>query len=205
MPVWLGRQASCGGARRGVLLALAAVVLAGCAGLGPRAAPGSLPDPAGEHFSLEGRVSVRFGDENLSGRIAWAHARDTDEINLASPLGNQLAQIVRDAGGVLLVDSQQQRHRAPDAETLTERQLGWRLPLGGLVDWVRGRPSAAGAGETGVARDAAGRLTRLDEAGWVIEFSYDGDAARLPRRLIMNYSRGEKPLEIRLVVDTWSA
>lgn len=150
-------------------------------------------------FVLEGRLSVRYGEDSLAGKIAWTHQPLRDDISLASPLGNQLAQITRDATGVVLTDSRQQQVRALDAETLTEQQFGWRLPLSGLTDWVRARVSANGEAR----RDSAGRLMRLSEAGWEIEFAYESEAARLPRRLIMSYERALRPLEIRLVIDTW--
>lgn len=184
---------------RGVALAIASCALvAGCA------IPGPKPDtaqsaPSADTFAIEGRVSVRYGEESLSGKIAWAHSAARDEISLASPLGNQLALIVREPAGVTLTDANQVKYRAADVETLTERQLGWRLPLAGLSDWVRSRP-----GVNAVARrDVAGRPTRISEAGWEIDFDYEGDA-RLPRRLVMVFTRAERPLEIRLVIDGWS-
>lgn len=173
-------------------------LLAGCGTPGGVISAAGAARTGAEGFHLEGRVAVRYGDESLAGRIAWEHAPERDEVSLASPLGNQIALIVRDPQQVVLTDAQQNRYRAVDAETLTERQLGWRMPLAGMADWVRARASADGKGE----RDARGRLVRLDESGWQIEFSYDADAS-LPRRLIMSFSRGDRPLEIRLVVDTW--
>ena len=149
-------------------------------------------------FSIEGRVSVVYGSDSLAGKMAWDHRPARDEISLASPLGNQLALIVRDDTGVVLTDSRQQQFRANDAEALTEQQLGWRLPLAGLTDWVRARATVAGVAR----RDAAGRLIGLSEAGWEIEFSYESDAARQPRRLVMRYMRAERPLEIRLLIDS---
>jgi len=173
-------------------------MLAGCA------TPGLPPEPApaqavSESFAIEGRVSVRYGEESLSGKIAWSHSATRDEISLASPLGNQLAQIVRAPAGVVLTDANQVRYQATDVETLTERHLGWRLPLAGLSDWVRARPDTAAV----TRRDASGRPIHVAEAGWDIDFDYDG-TARLPRRLIMIFTRAERPLEIRLVIDNWS-
>jgi outer membrane lipoprotein LolB len=176
---------------------LVCAAFAGCAAPG---GPAPAPERVANAFAIDGRVAVRYGEESLSGRIAWTHAPDRDDLRLASPLGNQLAEIVRDPGGVTLTDSAQSRFGAPDVETLTEQRLGWRLPLGGLIDWVRARPGVGGDAQ----RDGAGRLTRLREAGWDIAFDYADDTARLPRRLIMGYDRSERPLEIRLVIDNWS-
>jgi outer membrane lipoprotein LolB len=184
---------------RGLACALGAgTLLAGCAL--PGAAVRPVPTAAAsESFAVEGRVSVRFGEDSLAGRIAWAHSAARDEISLASPLGNQLALIVREPAGVALTDASRNLYQAADVETLTERHLGWRLPLAGLSDWVRARPGAGAV----TRRDAEGRPVHVAEAGWAIEFDYEG-AARLPRRLVMVFTRGERPLEIRLVIDHWS-
>lgn len=208
---------------------LAALLLTGCALM----APPQPPAVADAGFALEGRVAVRYGTENLSGRIAWTHqqvqrppgesvndsvrgsvrgsVRDSsrepsrtparDEIGLASPLGNQLARLVRDASGVTLTDSNQQTFRAADAETLTEQRLGWRLPLTGLADWVQGRVSAGATQD--VQRDIAGRISLLAQSDWRILYSYEDDTALRPKRLIMQYIKSAEPLEIRLVIERW--
>lgn len=182
----------------------AAALLGGCAATSPQAgreggaARAGRGSQEGQAFGVGGRIAVRYGEESLSGKFTWTHAAAADHLSLATPLGNQIAQIVRDPGGVTLTNSRQERFRAPDVESLTEAQLGWRLPLAGLTDWVRGR---AGPGAQS-QRDAGGRLTQLRQDGWVIDYSYV-DANPQPQRLILNYPRAERPLEIRLVIDTW--
>jgi outer membrane lipoprotein LolB len=183
---------------------LLVVMLAACATQGPTGpvpAPPAAMQPAAQAFAAEGRISVHYGEQSLSGKFAWTHAPQRDELGLATPLGNQLAQIVRDPSGVQLTNSRQERYSAPDVESLTEAQLGWRLPLAGLTDWVQGRSREVSAT---ASRDGAGRLLQLREAGWVIDYSYAG-AASLPQRLILNYPGAEQALEIRLVLDTWEA
>ena len=178
--------------------------LAGCSLL-PPAVPKAVPKAPDAGFALDGRISVIYGGQNLSGKIQWTHAPGSDEINLASPLGTQLARLQRDAAGVTLTDSERNVQRAADAESLTQQRLGWRLPLAGLTDWVRARPASAEPQE--VRRDAEGRLEWLAEADWRIEYAYDDSGAapaRLPRRLFMRYVKAAEPLEIRLVIDQWS-
>lgn len=194
------------------LAALLAALLTGLTGcsLLPSAVPPGMPPGAplkapDAGFALDGRISVVYGNQNLSGKIQWSHAPVADEINLASPLGTQVARLQRDADGVTLTDSERNVHRAADAETLTRQRLGWRLPLAGLTDWVRARPASTEPQE--VRRDAEGRLELLAESGWRIEYVYDDSGAtpsRLPRRLFMRYIKAEEPLEIRLVIDQWS-
>ena len=156
-------------------------------------------------FVFEGRISVNYGTQNVSGKVRWVHDPARDEIALASPLGTQVARLVRDAAGVALTDSEQATHRAGDAESLTQQRLGWRLPLTGLTAWVRGRMHGGAPDE--VRRDERGRMAVLAEDGWRIEYAYadndDAPSSALPHRLLMRYARAAEPLEIRLVIDHW--
>lgn len=140
---------------------------------------------------------MRYGSEGASGRIAWRHSPASDELLITSPLGQGIARITRRGGEVKLVTADQKEYEASDAESLTERVLGWRLPLAGLPDWVQGRADPARAAE--VTRDARARLSELRQDDWRVEYQeYEG--AR-PSKL--RISRAD--LEIRLVVDQWVA
>ena len=175
-------------------LALAGLVmLGGCAVLEfERAA-----DARG--FELSGRIAVRYGVEATGGQLRWRHDREGDEMLISSPLGQGLARILRDGEAVTLTTADGREYRASDAEMLTERVLGFRVPLAGLSDWVRGRP-AAGSGEiTQARRDAQGRLVLLEQAGWRIEYLAYEDGGGLPTRLRLTYPA----LELRLVIAEW--
>ena len=146
-------------------------------------------------FELNGRIAVRYRDDASSGNIAWRHRADGDEVLLTTPLGQGVARIVRAGDGVTLTTADAKEHRAADAETLTESVLGFRLPLSGLADWVRG---SAGAGPANATRDAQGRLARLEQAGWTVEYLEYGEN-RLPSRIKLAYPG----IEIRLAIGEW--
>lgn len=149
-------------------------------------------------FRLAGRVSVKHDGQGFSGSLRWFQAGENDDMLFLSPLGQGMAHVVRDAAGVSLTTADQQSYRAPDAESLTEQVLGWRLPLGGLRYWVLG---TAAPGPATPERDQNGRLSRLNQDGWRIDYlGYKPvDGAELPGRIELQ--RGE--LEIRLLVDEW--
>ncbi len=176
------------------LALVALLMLGGCAGFEfERAA-----DVRG--FELSGRIAVRYGAEAAGGQLRWRHDRDGDEMLISSPLGQGIARIQRDGEAVTLTTADGREHRAADAEQLTERVLGFRVPLAGLPDWVQGRP-ARDLAVTQEQRDAQGRLVLLEQAGWRIEFlAYAEDAAR-PMRLRLTYPA----LELRLVIAEWRA
>lgn len=170
------------------ILAVAAALLAACAQL-PEA-------PAGAYeFELSARFAARYRDEAASGLLAWRHRAGADDVLLSSPFGQGLAQISRSGDAVTLVAGDNRRYAAADAETLTEQVLGFRLPLRGLADWVRGRPATDAPAQAEYAQD--GRLLSLEQHGWRIEYlGYEG--AR-PARLKLNYPG----LELRLAISEW--
>lgn len=171
------------------LLLLAAALLSACASVAP-------PAPKAGEFAVLGRVAVRYGDEAASGRVAWRHSETGDDLVLSTPLGQGIAEITRRDGVYTLVSANRRRLTAADPEQLTEQALGYALPLGGLPDWLRGRPQAGVAAET---RYEGRQLAELRQHGWTIEYLAYDEAGRLPRRIRL--TRGA--LDIRLAIEEW--
>lgn len=167
---------------------LAAVACAGCADLAVRT-PGEQVE-----FEFSGRIAVRYRAEASTGNVSWRHAAGGDEVLLTTPLGQGVARIVRAGGMVTLTTADAKEHTATDAESLTESVLGFRLPLAGLAHWVRGKPAP---GESVAEKSADGRLSKLSQSGWAIEYlEYAGE---LPSRMKLNYPG----IEIRLAIGEW--
>ena len=145
-------------------------------------------------FELAGRIAVKYRDEAASGNVAWRHSADADEMLITSPLGGGIGRIVRTKDLVTLTTSEGHDVSARDAEALTEQVLGFRIPLAGLADWVRGH---AGPGEAVTRKDAEGRLAELEQSGWKIEYlAWEG---KLPSRLRLVYPG----VELRLAISEW--
>lgn len=170
------------------VLAVVVALLAACAEL-PRSPAG------GFEFELTGRFAARYRDEAASGILAWRHRASADEVLLSSPFGQGLARISREGDAVTLIAADNKRYAAADAETLTEQVLGFRVPLRGLADWVRARPSSDAPSEAQYAQD--GHLLVLEQQGWRIE--YGGYENARPTRLKLIYPG----LELRLAIDEW--
>ena len=196
------------GALRVVLL-VSVVLLGGCASLSAPEAPA----PARARlaaFALEGRFSLRQGEQSYAGRLSWQHAGAENVVLLASPFGQGLAEIATDASGARLTASDGKVYAAADSVALTTQVLGYPLPIDRLVDWLRARETGAGA----VERDALGRPVRLREGGWEIAYDYPErgtdpliDAAAAPQRLIATGiagTAGDAPVELRLRIDRWT-
>lgn len=133
-------------------------------------------------FSLAGRIAARSGSEAFTGNITWRHVGSGDELLISTPTGQGVAQIVRQGEAVVLRTAEGREYRAADSESLTERVLGFRLPLEGLAQWVQGKPSAA-----------------LESRGWKVEYQ-DYDAQKRPTRMRV-FNEGA---ELRLAISQWN-
>ncbi len=180
------------------LLLVLAYVLTGCASL----TAVSIPD-ADLEFELQGRAALHYGAEGGSTRITWRHASAADDLLITTSLGQGVARITRRGGEVRLATADGKEYSAADAETLTEAVLGWRLPLAGLPDWVRGRPAAGRPAKT--RKDENGRIASIEQDTWQI--GYTGWVGELPSRLTLNHDDvdGKAAVEIRLIIDQWKA
>ena len=175
----------------------AALLFASCTLNSPRDTPPALME---DGFELSGRFAMRLRDEGASGRIEWRHDRHSDELAVNSPLGQGIARITRNGREYRLHTARDEEFRATDPESLTEKALGWRLPLAGLPDWVRARPSPGAA--VRLERNAAGRLIVLEQDDWRVEYQdYEPGESGLPTRVQL--TRGE--LQIRLLIERWGA
>jgi outer membrane lipoprotein LolB len=151
--------------------------------------------PEDVQFDLAGRLAVRYGSEAFSGNLAWRHAASGDELLITSALGAGVARLVRTGGMIVLTTAEPREYRGADAEALTEEVLGFRLPVAGLTDWVRGRPTE---GPRAAANyDDEGRLRLLRQDGWTIEYlEYE---RKLPSRMRLAYPG----VELRLAISQW--
>lgn len=177
-------------------IAIAVLLLASCASL-----PDLLPPNAAVDFELEGRVAVRYGADGGSTRIIWRHGFNADDVQINGPLGQGIARISSTDTLVVLRTAEGQEFRAADAESLTETVLGWRLPLTGLADWVRGRPVANRPAR--VERDAQGRPSEIFQDEWKIDYTAWNDA--IPARINLVHEGAKGRVELRLVIDRWKA
>ena len=163
--------------------------------------PGLSVDDAVLQFELQGRIALHYGNEGGNARIVWRHAGNADDLLVTNPLGQGIARISRQGEVAHLVTADSKEYQAADAEKLTESVLGWRLPLAGLPDWVRGH--AAANRPSRIQRDADGRVTSIEQDDWRIHYlAWEG---RLPSRvtLVFEGSGADSKVEIRLIVDQW--
>lgn len=174
------------------------LVLAGCATTPVVPVLQRPAQPELATFAFNGRVATRHNGERSSAGVRWTHRGVEDEILLLAPLGQTVARIFSDAQGVLLEMSGKQ-YFEQDAETLTERVLGWHLPLSGMRYWVLALP-AAGT-EALIERAENGQVKVLRQDGWKI--NYTRYAADTPDSLPLRLTLQRDGMEIQLLIDEW--
>jgi outer membrane lipoprotein LolB len=156
--------------RATALLALAGL-LAGCATVHR---PGEL---------LAGRLSVRVeGVEGSAPRALNAGFElegdaTMGQLNLATPLGTQLAQVRWAPGLAHLVTPQNDTNYA-DLDSLTAQLLGESLPVAALFDWLRGRPWPVAPSEISTNPAEPGFV----QLGWTVNLAHFSEALVLARR-----------------------
>lgn len=178
-----------GGLAAGILLA------SGCTTLS--SAPGHDPEPAEplgpplDDFGVSGRLALRQAERSDQLGFDWTHTAASDRVLFLTPLGQGVAEIVRDAAGARLLRPDAETVAEADLASLARRMFGTALPLGELADWLRGA-----------------RGYRGEADGWQVEVaatvSYPARGMpslqrRLPRRLELR----KDDVLLTLIVTEW--
>lgn len=194
---------------RRVLAALAVVWLAGCAA--PLPPPVDDPQRAWRahardlasvtRWELSGKVGLRSPEHNGQANVVWQRDGDTHRINLFGPFGVGQVVLDQDAAGARLRDGKRNEYQAATARDVLYQATGWVVPFEQLTYWLAGLP-APGAADA-LDLDSWGRLKRLRQAGWEVDFLEYGREGRLdlPRRVNATRASAGAPVELRLVVN----
>lgn len=181
------------------------LLLGGCTLLPPTAQAPAIPRPARAAiaaFAIDGRLAVRQGERNYVSGISWQHAAERDEMLLTTPLGQGIAELVRDRNGARLTMADRREITAANWDELSAKIFGFHLPLSALPRWlVADVPAQAQL----LVRDAAGRPQRLRIDGWEIAYgSYESAAADALPTLVEMHRDDPDAIELRLKIDSWA-
>ena len=201
--------------RLGAALA-ACLLLAACAGGPVRESPLQAGSPAQlqaqaaraavleahPRWTLQGRVAVSNGRDGGSGRIEWHQDGAHFDVSLSAPITRQSWRLSGDGRSARLEGLDGGPREDSDAERLLHAATGWEIPVGALAAWLRAS-TANGLGDGTLLFGADGRLARIEQAGWTIDYAgwqpQPALGIDVPQRLTA--SRGEA--RVRLVIDSW--
>lgn len=152
-----------------------------------------------QEFSIKGRIAVTSNQKNASARLAWDHSANKDNVDIYSPLGGKVANIIKTPEQVTFTDNKQTL-TAADTESLTQDTLGFSLPLSGLSYWALGKPSNQSIANA-MTWDLDGKTKTLVQDGWNIEYNdyliHEGYS--LPKKVLLS----NNSITIKLIVDNW--
>jgi len=173
------------------VLTLAA--LAGCASPvmpPPSSDIGPVQDWSGR-FAASWVLSSGADTERASGSFHLRQQRDAVQLEVYSPFGQTLVRASASAQGATLETSNGERYQAQSSEILTERILGWRIPVANLPLWLR---------ELGNAQQTQASFT---DSGWVVVLEAANDsAAKVMLRWPAEPAASEpRRVTIRLLLD----
>jgi outer membrane lipoprotein LolB len=155
------------------------------------------------NWNLQGRVALSNGRNGGSGRIDWQQVGDHYEVALSAPVTRQSWRLGGDRAAARLEGLDGGPREGADAARLLREATGWEIPVTALSAWVRGA-RADGIGTAKMQFGADGRLSRIEQGGWTIDYSdwvlQPGLGIELPNRL--NAARDQA--KVRLIVDAWS-
>ena len=150
-------------------------------------------------WEFKGRIAVKAGDEGFNGKLNWSQRDDTFSATVGGPLGMGTVRIEGDSRSVILTDSDGVETVLTDAELELRHRYGWTIPVASLRYWALGIPDPSMAALTDF--DEQGRLVRLEQSNWIVEFSRyrEGGGQQMPRIL----SATNPDTRVRMVIDRW--
>jgi outer membrane lipoprotein LolB len=156
-------------------------------------------------WNLSGRIGIQTDKESWQASLRWNQRADGYDIKLSTPLGQEVLQLQGGAAGVIMHTAEGEDF-AQDGESLIVKRLGWHLPVSGLRYWVLGVPDAQAPPVASADRelDGLGRLVRLRQSGWEIDFRryVTVNNIELPDKIFLSNKQGAQ-LEVRLVMEQW--
>ena len=119
-------------------------------------------------WSVRGRIAMRTSSDAWSASLKWQQ-RDTDyDIQLFGPLGGKALSVTGGKDYVVLTTDEGETFSERGAGVLIYEQTGWHVPVEYLHYWVRAMRIPGQ--EAQEEHDEEGRLSRLQQAGWDIQF-----------------------------------
>ncbi len=157
-------------------------------------------------LAFNGRVAMSNGRDGGSGRIEWLQTGGDYRVTLSAPVTRQSWQLQGGPQGARIDGLDGGPREGADVALLLREATGFEIPVAAMAAWAAGaRADVAVSGPAEVAFDAGGRLARVQQDGWTIDYlewqpdPAAGAAPALPTRI--NAQRGDA--RVRLIVDSW--
>ncbi|MEH6627177.1 MAG: lipoprotein insertase outer membrane protein LolB [Motiliproteus sp.] len=154
-----------------------------------------------QHWQINGKIGIRQGQELTAAAMSWTQQSDRYHIFMSGPMGQGAIDIKGSHQNVTMQISGEGIYFASSPEELLEQRLGWSLPIGNLLYWIKGLPAPGTAHQKSL--DQHNRLETLEQNNWQIRYhSYrtveDGN---LPGKIVL---RQGKKIRVTLIIKEWN-
>ena len=144
------------------------------------------------NFNASGRLAVKQNDKGSYANFDWDSNGKMQQLSVNTPLGNTVGELCQDSSGVVATASNGETYQAATANELSERLMGFAIPVESLDLWAHGYY----ADNQPHTVDEQGRLL---QAGWKIERQVGGEGH--PRILVLD----NQQVSIRLAFNDYQA
>lgn len=150
-------------------------------------------------WDISGKISIRHPQQSGSGALSWHQQHESFDIHVSGPLGQGSVRLTGKPGQVQLTTNQQQLG-ATSAEQLMQQQLGWSVPIGQLLWWIRGLPSPDSPHQLQLNNDSLAYQIR--QSGWQLDYlNYQSGSLGYP--LPQRIKAYGPDLELTLFIRQW--
>ncbi len=150
-------------------------------------------------WELKGRLAVNDGEDGGSGHLNWQQHGQTSSMNFRGAFGRGAWQLHADENGAVLEWTDGEVHRADTVDELIEKWLGWTIPVNALAWWVRGLTAP---GDWDLRQlDAQGKLEKLSQLGWNIEYGQYRDAGKVS--MPMKLTAHRQSYTVKFAIQYW--
>jgi len=119
-------------------------------------------------WTASGELGVVTPKQAINANVDWTQNNKVYTIELFGPLGLGATSITNASGRVVLDEAGNKTVSAENPEFLMDRQLGWSVPVLGLIYWARGLPIPNAP--KAYTLNQYGTLTALEQDGWSIRY-----------------------------------
>ncbi len=153
-----------------------------------------------ENWQVLGRFAAQGEEESWNGHFQWQNRGKTYRLLIAAPLSGGSVVLEGDSRQAVLRMEDNSQYTEKSANDLLYRYTGLKLPVDQLKYWLRGLPAPRQAVKQ-ASLDNQGKLLKLQQAGWAIEFKryHQNGALSLPNKLFL----ANHEFDVRLVVQQW--
>lgn len=194
--------------RQWLSLALATVLLAGCAGQQARVGGDASWTEhqtrlqALDTWTAEGKLALRSTEVSESASLNWQQSPGGTLINISGPMGFKATTISSDGSELELRQGDEISRWDISDPAAMARQTGWNLPLGALPHWLKGIPAPDSGAELEPFATDPSLLGQLQQQGWTVIY---GEYARFADMILpirMRIQQGDT--SIRVIIRDWT-